>query len=229
MTPPTPAPTQTTPTTPTTPTTAVRRPRARRGEGAALRDEILAVAERLLLDTGSVEAVSIRAVADAVGVTPPSIYRHFADKNDLIFEVCAGHFIDLDEFLAAASAGIDDPVERLRAMGLAYMRFGLDNPEPYRIMFMTRDEETPEEYKAVVLRDDAAFDQVVRCVQECIDAGRFHPEYTDAYQLTMGFWARVHGLTSLLVAKPQFPWPKDRQAFIEDYARVCLHGVGRHQ
>ncbi|MGH9227260.1 MAG: TetR/AcrR family transcriptional regulator [Acidimicrobiales bacterium] len=207
--------------------TAARRPRARKGEGAALRDEILAATERLLLETGSAEAVSIRAVADRVGVTPPSIYRHFADKNDLIFEVSGGHFAALDASLADASEGVDDPVDRLRAMGLAYMRFGLANPEPYRILFMTRADETPEEYKAVVLRDNAAFDQVLRCVQQCIDAERFRPGFTDAYRLAIGFWARVHGLTSLLIAKPQFPWPADREAFVDEYARICLAGVVR--
>ena len=209
------------------PPTASRRPRARKGEGAALRDEILAATERLLLETGSAEAVSIRAVAERVRVTPPSIYRHFADKSDLIFEVCARHFAALDEFLARASEGVDDPVERLRAMGLAYMRFGLDNPEPYRILFMTAADDTPEEYQVVVLRDNAAFDQVRRCAQDCIDAGRFRPGFTDAYRLAIGFWARVHGLTSLLIAKPQFPWPADREAFVAEYASICLAGVVR--
>ena len=209
------------------PPTASRRPRARKGEGAALRDEILAATERLLLETGSAEAVSIRAVAERVGVTPPSIYRHFADKSDLIFEVCARHFAALDEFLARASEGVDDPVERLRAMGLAYMRFGLDNPEPYRILFLTAADETPQEYQVVVLRDNAAFDQVRRCAQDCIDAGRFRPGFTDAYRLAIGFWARVHGLTSLLIAKPQFPWPADREAFVAEYASICLAGVVR--
>jgi AcrR family transcriptional regulator len=211
------------------PPSVTRRPRARKGEGAALRDEILAATERLLLETGSAEAVSIRAVAERVGVTPPSIYRHFADKNDLIFEVCAGHFAALDDFLARASEGVEDPVDRLRAMGLAYMRFGLANPEPYRILFMTRADDTPEEYKAVVLRDNAAFEQVRRCAQECIDAGRFRSGLTDAFRLAIGFWARVHGLTSLLVSKPQFPWPADREAFVDEYASICLAGVVRDQ
>jgi AcrR family transcriptional regulator len=204
----------------------IRRPRARKGEGAALRDEILDATEQLLLDTGSGDAVSIRAVAEAVGVTPPSIYRHFADKNELIFEVSARHFTAIDTYLADASDGIADPVERLRALGLAYMRFGMANPEPYRIMFMTRAEETPEEFKAVALRDNAAFDRVMRCVQECIDGGRLRPEFTDAYRLTIGFWARVHGLTSLMVSKPQFPWPADDE-FIGEYAEICLAGVVR--
>jgi AcrR family transcriptional regulator len=214
-------------TSATSPPIAGRRPRARKGEGAALRDEILAATERLLLETGSAEAVSIRSVADRVGVTPPSIYRHFADKNDLIFEVSTGHFVALDERLSKAAEGIDDPVDRLRAMGFAYMHFGLDNPEPYRILFMTRPHDTPEEYTAVVLRDNAAFDQVRRCVQECIDSGRFRSGFTDAYRLAIGFWARVHGLTSLLIAKPEFPWPADREAFIDEYASICLAGVVR--
>jgi AcrR family transcriptional regulator len=211
------------------PPTAARRPRARKGEGAALRDEILAATEQLLLETGSAEAVSIRAVAERVGVTPPSIYRHFADKNDLIFEVCAGHFAALDEVLTRAGDGVDDPVERLHAMAFAYMHFGLDNPEPYRILFMTRADETPEEYKRVVLRDNAAFDQVRRCVQECVDSGRFRPGFTDSFRLTIGFWARVHGLTSLLIAKPEFPWPVDREAFVDEYASICLAGVIRDE
>jgi hypothetical protein len=79
----------------------------------------------------------------------------------------------------------------------------------------------------VVLRDNAAFDQVRRCVQECIDSGRFRPGFTDAYRLAIGFWARVHGLTSLLIAKPEFPWPADREAFIDEYASICLAGVVR--
>lgn len=214
-------------TTTASPTATTRRPRARKGEGAALRDEILDATERLLLETGSAEAVSIRAVADRVGVTPPSIYRHFADKADLIFEVCARHFAALDEFLAHAIEGVEDPVDRLRAMGLAYMRFGLANPEPYRILFMTPADATPEEYKVVVLRDNAAFDQVRRYAQECIDAGRFRPGFTDSYRLAIGFWARVHGLTSLLITKPEFPWPADRDAFVDEYASICLAGVVR--
>jgi AcrR family transcriptional regulator len=216
-------------TTAAPPTAIARRPRARKGQGAALRDEILAATERLLLETGSAEAVSIRAVADRVGITPPSIYRHFADKADLIFEVCARHFAALDESLANAIEGVDDPVNRLRAMGLAYMRFGLANPEPYRILFMTPADATPEEYKVVVLRDNAAFDEVRRCAQECIDAGRFRPGFTDSYRLAIGFWARVHGLTSLLIAKPEFPWPADREAFVDEYASICLAGVVRDE
>jgi AcrR family transcriptional regulator len=205
-------------------TAAGRRPRLPKGAGRQLRDEILAATERMLLETGSSRAVSIRAVARAVGVTPPSIYRHFADKTTLIFEVCARHFTALEDHIRQACAGIDDPVETLVALGKAYIEFGVANPEPYRVMFMTRHDEAPEEFQGRVLAESAAFDRLMHCVQACIDAGRFRPECTDAYRVSLGFWARVHGLTSLQVSKPQMAWPGD---FLEDYAQTCLRGVVR--
>src|SRR4051794_538206 len=93
--------------------TPAARSRARRGEGQRLRDEILVAATQVLADTGSEQAMSIRAVADAAGVTPPSIYMHFADKTDLVYAVCERHFAELDAHVEAALVGITDPVERL--------------------------------------------------------------------------------------------------------------------
>jgi AcrR family transcriptional regulator len=122
---------------------SLRRTRARRGEGERLREEIIAAAERLLIRSGDAEAVSIRAVADAVGVTPPSIYLHFTDKIELLFAVCARHFQALDHYMEKAVAGVDDPVEPLLRRGRAYIRFGLENPEPYRILFMSKPGATP--------------------------------------------------------------------------------------
>ncbi len=205
-------------------TTTGRRPRLPKGEGRQLRDEILATTERMLLDTGSAQAVSVRAVAEAVGVTSPSIYRHFADKATLIFEVCARHFAALEDHISQACAGIDDPVDALAALGKAYIEFGLANPEPYRIMFMTRPDVAPEQYQGPALAESAAFDHLMRCVQDCIDAGRIRAEYTDAYRLSIGLWARVHGLTSLRVSKPNMPWPDDPE-FLDDYADTCLRGI----
>lgn len=203
---------------------AARRPRLPKGEGRQLRDEILEAAERLLLDTGSEDAVSIRAVADAVGVTPPSIYRHFADKTALIFQVCERHFDALGTYVRAEIDHIDDPVEQLAAMGRAYIEFGMANPEPYRIMFLTNPDFAPERYQGEALAKSSAFDLLTSCVQSCIDAGRFRPEHTDTYRLSLGFWAQVHGLTSLMASKPSMPWPDD-PGFFTEYAERCLHGV----
>jgi AcrR family transcriptional regulator len=205
-------------------TTSGRRPRLRKGEGRQLRDEILDAAEQLLLETGSAQAVSIRAVADRVGVTPPSIYRHFEDKTALIFDVCARHFTALEDFIRARCEGIDDPVDRLAALGRAYIDFGVANPEPYRIMFMTRPDIVPSAYHGEALAESAAFGLLLGCVQAAIDAGRLRPDVHDAYRASIGLWARVHGLTSLYVSKPDMAWPDD-PAFFDDYADTCLRGI----
>jgi len=157
-----------------------------------------------LLKVGDEEKVSIRAIAEAVGVTPPSIYMHFEDKDALLVAVCAEHFAKLDEVSEAAVAGVHDPMARIEARGRAYINFGLGNPEPYRIMFMTRTA------SGLHLSDDelaemAAFNHLVRDVEAAQAAGQMPKG--DAFAIACGLWAVVHGITSLMIAKPNFPWP----------------------
>ena len=182
---------------------STRRVRARRGEGDRLRDEILKAAERLLIETGDRNAVSIRAVAEAVGVTPPSIYLHFADKAELLGAVCEARFGEFSEFITDAVRGIDDPLEAVREMGRAYVRFGLENPEHYRIMFMTRP--LAEGLPLDRLPGLTAFGHVVAAVDRCMDAGAIAAG--DAFLVATNLWTAVHGVTSLLIARPDFPWP----------------------
>ena len=117
-------------------TETLRRRRAPRGSGDLLRDEILDAATELLLDIGHAKAVSIRSVAERVGVTPPSIYLHFQDKDALLDAVCARYFEKLDEEMQRVSASQSSTVDVLRAQGLAYVRFAIENPELYRIATM---------------------------------------------------------------------------------------------
>ncbi len=196
----------------------VIRPRARKGEGELLRDEILVAAERLLLETGSEEQVSIRAVASATGVTPPSIYRHFEDKRHLLFEVCARQFELLDEALEASAAGITDPVLALRARGRAYVQFGVDHPEHYRIMFMGPGYETPEQWSDIL--STGSFAHLVEAIQKVVDAGAMEV-VGDVLTAALHIWANIHGLTSLLVARPEMPWP-ELDAFVDEHLDLCL-------
>jgi len=204
---------------------ATRRPRARRGEGELLRAEILAAAERLLIETGDQEAVSIRAIADAVGVTPPSIYLHFADKNKLLAAVCEVRFQHFDEFMADATAGIDDPLEVLWARGRAYVRFGLDHPEQYRILFMTRPLAGVQPGELDRLPGLTAFGHVVDDVARCMDAGAIAAG--DPFLVATGLWTMVHGITSLLIARPDFPWP-DLDRLMAHVLDVQSRGLQAH-
>lgn len=201
----------------------------RRGELKVTRDDILAVTEKLLIETGSEEAVSIRAVAEAAGTTAPTIYRHFADKQVLLYEVCDRQFERLDVWTAAAIDGLDDPVAALRAAGRAYVEFGMAHPEPYRIMFMRRADLTPDQYEGQVLADGSAFDRLRQLVSHCVETGALRtdgPAGGDVLLLTITLWSAVHGLTSLLVAKPNFPWPDvDRQ--IDTTLDAVMQGLHR--
>jgi AcrR family transcriptional regulator len=144
--------------------------------------------------------VSIRAVAEAVGVTSPSIYLHFADKNELISAVVADVFAELDRAMLAAGEGIPDPLERLRAYGLSYVGFAVSHPEHYRIATM---DACPRPGVDTVLAD-GAFQHFNAVVQECIEAGVFEPG--DSVRVTLELWSAAHGIAALMIAKPFLPW-----------------------
>src|SRR5438309_1238072 len=122
----------------TRPTASKRaRRRASRGSGEQLRAEIVTATKDLLARSGDLDSVSIRAVADAVGVTSPSIYLHFADKDELIEAVVGDVFAELDAAMLAAAKAEEKPLDRLCAYGVAYVQFALDHPEHYRIATMS--------------------------------------------------------------------------------------------
>jgi AcrR family transcriptional regulator len=203
------------------------RARSRRGEGERLRGEILAAAARLLVDSGSEEEVSIRAVAHDVGVTPPSIYLHFADKNELLVAVSEAQFAALDAYIESfidGRAPHGDPALRLRLRGEAYVRFGLENPEPYRILFERKPRDQPAGFSDERLRQAACFDRLVGNVQGCIDAGLLR--HDDAMMVSFTLWAVVHGITSLLIDHPEFPWPPV-DTFIAQALDMVGSGINR--
>jgi AcrR family transcriptional regulator len=182
----------------------VKRRRAQRGSGEQLRAEIIAVTKDLLAESADSDAVSIRAVADAVGVTPPSIYLHFADKDALIEAVVSDVFAELDAAMVAAGEVVDMPLAKLRAYGLAYVKFAVEHPEHYRVATMER---CPAEGRMGVLDEvlaDAAFAHFMATVQLCMDAGVFAPG--DPLPITLQLWSAAHGIASLMIAKPFLPW-----------------------
>ncbi len=169
-----------------------------------MRGEILDAAEGLLIDAASAEAVSIRAVAAAVGVTPPSIYLHFADKDELIFAVCQMQFARLEALVEQGSAGIDDPLARLKRMGEIYVRFGVEHPEQYRILLMNKDGLSVEDFEDGSMPGVSTFRLLMSAIEACMDAGVFRRQ--DVFLVATGIWTLVHGLTSMRITIPEFPF-----------------------
>jgi AcrR family transcriptional regulator len=186
----------------------VIRERNRRGEGARLRDEILAGATELLEQTGSEEAVTLRAVARQVGISAPSIYAHFADREAIVDAIVNGAFRDFNAAIqaatdAAAQAG-DGPGARLRAGCAAYLEFAAERPNRYKLLFERRDLIGIGSEANRLIRIES-FELLVASVQACVGAGI--SASNDPARDAAAIWVALHGFATLRSLRPQFPWP----------------------
>lgn len=175
------------------------RKRSPRGSGEQLRPEIIRAAKELMAAASTADDVSIRAVATAVGVSAPSIYLHFADKQELISAVVIDVFEELDRVMVASGVDAASPIERLLAYGLAYVRFGLDHPEHYRIATM---DPCPRPDVDIMLAN-GCFVHFRSAVEECIAAGDL--ANGDSLLITIELWSAAHGIAALLITKPDLP------------------------
>jgi AcrR family transcriptional regulator len=195
-------------------------------EKEELRQEILDAARELFVEHGY-EAVSMRRIADRIEYSPTTIYLYFRDKADLFDCLCAETLELLVQRLSShteeAKNG-SDPVSALRAGMRAYVDFGLQNPSHYRVTFMT-----PHEFHCqggVATRSDAtgerAFNCLVEAVQACATSGRIAtPDPLSSAQM---LWSGVHGLTSLLITHPNFPWV-EREPLIDHLIDTLAKGL----
>jgi AcrR family transcriptional regulator len=196
----------------------MKRRRAPRGSGEQLREEILDATTELLLETGHAKAVSIRSVAQRVGVTPPSIYLHFADKDALLDAVCARYFEKLDEEMQQLAADQPSTIDVLRAQGLAYVRFALKNPELYRIALMA--EGGPDSDVDMAL-NTSAFVYLRNSVESLMADGIYPPG--DPTTLALELWTVAHGVAGLLISRPYLPWG-DAEAFADRVLQSMCSG-----
>ena len=199
-----------------------RRLRAKRGDGDRLRTEILDATDQLLIEGGTTESVSIRAVADRVGCTPPAIYLHFFDKQELLFDVCARRFHQLSEWIDTATEGVTDPVAALDAGTRAYVRFGLQHPEHYRILFMGRSILTTDQLDELRRSGVTGMSRLIERCQACIDSGLVRSN--DASTMAHSLWALSHGIVSLIIAKPQAEWPETSE-LVDHLLGAYLAGI----
>ncbi|WP_433078098.1 TetR/AcrR family transcriptional regulator [Dactylosporangium sp. CA-052675] len=189
------------------------RTRNRRGEGALLRDEIVAAAERLLEREGNEEALTLRSVAREAGISAPSIYTHFADRDAILDAVLNIAFERLRLHVLDAAEGVSDPVERLLAGCHAYADFGMQDPARYRVLFGRRRAERPRVDSAtdvtdlpVVWQDRLeAFSVLVEGIRECVSAGR--STSTDPFADASTLWTSLHGAVVMRQFVPGFPLP----------------------
>lgn len=168
-------------------------------ERGEMRDLILQGAQKLFLENGY-EKTSIRGIADAIEYSPATIYLYYKDKNELLLAL---HVLAFQKMMQEFSivTTIEDPFERLVTLGQQYIKFGLENPELYDLMFIMQ---APMEALACKqeMWDDGrqSFEFLVMVIHDCIKAGYFKSDRNvEAAALTI--WSFVHGLITIYLKK----------------------------
>jgi AcrR family transcriptional regulator len=205
------------------------RTRKPRGQGHQRKPEILAAAKQLFLSDGY-EAFTTRKLAARVGLSQTGLYVYFASKEELLDTLCRQSFVTLREDFRHALAGAGEGVSRLRALGLAYIQFGLTHPDEYRLTFLEgpglkkmRDP-APEEDAATSPHGAGGnvFLMIHAELARLAEAGALRP--VDLNVATHTVWFGLHGLVSTFIARPGY-LRADRDALIEDMLNSLENGL----
>ncbi|MDX1546447.1 MAG: TetR/AcrR family transcriptional regulator [Rhodothermales bacterium] len=187
-----------------------------------LRRVFLDAARHLLVRDGY-KSLSMRKLARAAGYSATSIYLHFENK-DALFHALIEEGMErlLAAFREVEAAYADDPEGRLEALCRAYIRFGLDSPEYYEVMFMLHPEHM-ERYPADKFRRARRnLDVLAAALADGAACGAFCA--AEPRVLASTLWAALHGAVSLLIAR-RLDVRIDAEAFIETTIAHALRGV----
>jgi AcrR family transcriptional regulator len=164
---------------------------AKRTPSRNVETALVDAAEAVLARNGPA-AVTVRNVAAEAGVAPMGVYNRFGNKEGLVEALLTRGFDGLRQ--AVAAHGELDPIDRLRASGVRYRQFALQNPQHYAVMFggaIPHGEFSPELNECA----GGAFQELVGHVATAIAAGRLRPG--DPVDIAQQIWSAVHGAVTL--------------------------------
>jgi len=199
--------------TSTTNATTERRRNAR-GEGERLRIELLDAATELMAEHGTIEGISLRAVARRAGVSPTAVYRHFDDHVDLLRESVARCWGNFYEAMLTARNSSTDPFDAFRAAGDAYVRFAIERQGEYRVLFSNRiqldmaDVELANSMDPPDVGGDpglSAFQVLVELVTAILERNE---DSRDPFFVAVQVHTWIHGIVDLIGCHPDAPWPR---------------------
>jgi len=200
-----------------------------RGLGFERRDEILAAAKKLFLKEG-VEGVSTRKLAELVGLSQTGIYVYFQSKQAILAALIDAAFKNLGAALSEVDQGAEGAIQYLELAIPVYIRWGLENPDEYRLAFMLRDPAASVHPDSKGDPSEKSFEGVkvfARLEQHIlagVAAGELYSIDQDPRAIAQCVWASLHGLVSVLIAFPIFDWvPRDR--LIAAHTRLLLDGL----
>jgi AcrR family transcriptional regulator len=186
----------------------------------AFRARLCAVAQKRFAKQG-VDGVSMRQLADALGCSPMTPYRYFRNKEEILAAVRAAAF---DRFASALEEAARKTRGDLRAggqaMGEAYIRFALGDPDAYRLMF-DLSQPHPDRYPELVRASARARHMMSAALEALVKAGIF---VGDPQLLGYVFWATMHGLVVLHLAG-KLPKKPDFRTIQREAMRLLVAGA----
>jgi AcrR family transcriptional regulator len=188
----------------------------------SFRQEILDASREILLAEGYA-CLSMRRIAERIEYSPTTIYIYFKNKDDILYHLCVETLERQFEVLSAAGVDQPSPFLRLRAVLRAYVDFGLSEPDRYKIAYMT--DLSRYVSTASILEQGSVADKLIELmcqrVDEALVASGCEGDVRCVFQV---LWAHCHGLVSLLIGHPDFPWT-EREKLIETGLDLSLAGL----
>jgi len=201
----------------------------KRRESENRKKHIISVVKALVKKGGARE-ITIRKVAEEAGFSTTIVYALFHDKATLITQAMDETLLELVKVMKKAAALTEDPIEKIKHTGKAYIKFGLSNPDEYALVFMERRPHAPVEAAEVehgnVQQDPYAFAHSL--FVHLKDQGLVDGDEMRLHMMTQIFWQGIHGLTSInLVMDEGDEWtPKlNHQMHVDALLDVLMAGL----
>ena len=199
-----------------------------RGHGHERRSEILTVAKQLFMSEGY-ETVTTRQLAERVGISQTGLYVYFKNKEEILEELRQSTFerlaARLNEIVAERARG----AAMLKRLLHGYVAFALANADEYQLTFMVTHASLKHHEKKTLDRPAAEQPVAIQAflafrdqVAKLIEGGVLRP--VDATATTQMLWAAVHGLATLLITAPSFPWA-DHRLLIDTLVDTLVRGL----
>lgn len=177
-------------------------------EREEMRAAILNAARKLFLEQGF-EKTSIRNIAEEIEYSPGTIYLYYKDKSEIILALHNESFEMMMTYFQPILS-IEDPFERLIAMGRRYLEYALENPELYELMFLMKAPVESFACKDEIWQHGHLATGLLKfIISDCIKAGYF--KNTDIEAMCTTIWGAVHGLATMHVMKRTMMYPEEER------------------
>jgi AcrR family transcriptional regulator len=167
---------------------------------------------------GGLEKISLRSLAAEAGCSRMTPYRYFKNKEDILAAVRESEYRRMAELLEQTAESESDSSKRLVSLAAAYLRFALDRPDAYRVMYEIKHQDE-QRYPELVKQIQRTQAPMISTVKEAVKAGSIAG---DPVNIVCILWAGLHGLISLYLSDKLY-MGRD----IEELAEVMVRSLGR--